>query len=154
MILCAFAAWGFSVSLSMRRRCEVWKSFIAALEILKAEIGYSGAGLKTAFYAASKVSGLKLFECAADKLADRGLDSAWADAVVKSNLNEGDAEIVLMLSSKLGKTDAEGQIKHISYITSLAESAKNEAEAEYKEKGALFRRGGILTGVFVILLLL
>ena len=153
MILCALGVWGFSVSLGMRRRYEAWGRFIAALEILKAEIGYSGASLKTAFYAASKVSGLKLFKSAADKLAAMGLDSAWADAVAESGINPADAEIMLLLSSKLGKTDAEGQIKHISYILSLAETAKKEAETEYKEKGALFRRGGILTGVLIILLL-
>lgn len=153
MILCAFAAGGFLISAEMRNRCVFWNRFITAMEMLKAEIGYNGSDLKKAFMAASRVSGLKIFEAAAAKLSEQGIDDAWSDSVNESGANAEDMKLLLLLSSKLGKTDAEGQLKHIAYISALASEAKSAAEKEYAEKSALFRRGGILVGIFAVLIL-
>ncbi|MDO5398094.1 MAG: stage III sporulation protein AB [bacterium] len=154
MILCAFTAGGFLISVEMRRRCTFWERFITALEMLKAEIGYNGSDLKKAFAAASEVSGLKLFERAADRLSELGIDAAWAEAVREGGANTEDMKLLLLLSSRLGKTDVDGQLKHIEYISSLAEETRAKAENIYMEKGALFRRGGILVGIFVVLVLI
>lgn len=154
MILCAFTAGGFWISAEMRRRCTFWERFITALEMLKAEIGYNGSDLKKAFEAAAGVSCLKLFECAANKLFALGIDAAWAEAVRESGVNEEDMKLLLLLSSRLGKTDVEGQLKHIAYISALAIEAKTAAEKAYAEKGALFRRSGVLIGIFAVLILI
>ena len=154
MILCAFTAGGFLKSAQMRRRCMFWERFITGLEILKAEIGYNGSDLKKAFTAASDVSGLKVFEYAAQKILESGIDTAWAEAVREIEVKEEDRKLLLLLSSKLGKTDVEGQLKHINYIYALASEAKASAEKVYEEKGALFRRGGILIGIFSVLVLI
>ncbi len=154
MIFAAFTFGGCSVSNSMRTRCLFWESFITALEILKAEISFSGTDLKKAFFNAARLSGQELFSEAAKNIETVGLDEAWKSAVDKFALKANDKGTLLLLSSKLGKTDASGQEKHINYILKLAEEIKAEAYKAYEHKGALFRRGGVLAGIFAVLILI
>lgn len=154
IVICVFAYGGIAAGKTMGRRCEFWERFITALQILRSEIGFSGSSLKKAFLNAARISGEPLFENAAAEIETVGIDRAWKAAVDRQPLCEEDKRTVLLLSGKLGKTDTEGQIKHLDYISGLAEEARSSADELYKRKGVLYRRGGLLAGIFVAVVLL
>lgn len=154
MIVCAFCFCGFGICTVMKKRCNFWERFITALELLKAEIGFSGANLKDAFINAGNVSGERLFSDAADEIESLGIEQAWKNAVQKRMFLKKDEQTILLLSSKLGKTDVSGQLRHIEYIYKLAENLKQSADSNYKHKGSLLGRGCILIGVMAVLMLL
>lgn len=152
LVFTAFAWCGFKISQALKFRCDFLERFITALEILKTEIAFSGADLKTAFENAARISGADIFSCAALYIEKEGIASAWKKAVHQAAVS--DKELILLLSSKLGKTDAKGQIRHIEYVSGLVSEARKEAVKKYEGTGSLCRRGGVLLGIFAVLILI
>ena len=50
-------------------------------------------------------------------------------------------------------TDTENQIKNIKYVRELLASEQKKAEGDYEQLGRLYRSGGVLGGLFLILIL-
>lgn len=143
---------GIQMSNTLKKRFEFYERFISALEILKCEISFSANDLKSAFENTYRVSGADVFLYAAGMLVTDGFDKAWEKAVDEARV--ADREIAMLLSSKLGKTDTDGQIKHIDYVLGIAQEARKEAKNKYEKTGVLYRRGSILLGIFAVLLFL
>ena len=59
-----------------------------------------------------------------------------------------------MLGTKLGMTDTKNQLKHIGYVKELITAQAAAAENEYKRLGRIYRGGGVLTGLFIILVVM
>lgn len=154
LILGVFVWCGFNISNTMKKRCELLGAFITALEILKSEIAFNGADLKTAFNHAAKLSGADIFADSARYIESEGIAAAWKRAVENKDINEQDRRVFMLLSSKLGKTDAQGQIRHIDYVGGLAREARKNAAELYEKNGTLFMRGGVLLGIFAVLMLM
>lgn len=154
MVICAFTYGGLSLCFLMKKRCTFWESFIRALEVLKPEIGFCGANLKDALISASRISAQPLFERAALNIEENGADKAWSLAVEECSLSRADKKALLIFSSKLGKTDAKTQLRHIEYMEGIAGEIKKNADERYRRIGMLCARCGILAGFFTAIVLL
>lgn len=154
LVVGAFSIGGFSMNRKLYARCVMWGKFIEGMGILESEIGFAGTELKEALKRAGNICGAQVFKTASDILEEYGINKAWERAVKETVSKEEDRSIMLQLSSKIGKTDAAGQVKHIEYMISIAERAKAAADTEYKDKGKLLCRGGVLLGLLAAAVLM
>ena len=51
-------------------------------------------------------------------------------------------------------TDLKNQLKHIGYIKELLSAQAQNAENEYRRLGKIYGSGGLLTGIFIILVII
>lgn len=156
MICAACTYMGIRKSNELRGRYKSLKNIETALGYLETEISFSSNDLKHAFMNIDKNADTKgLFRDASEKIEEFGIKKAWAYAVMKSTmpLLNADRELILMLSAKLGMTDTKNQLKHIGYIKELVNAQSVSAENEYNRLGRIYRGGGVLAGIFIILII-
>lgn len=145
-----------SGSLAKRRNSLI--KIRMALSILETEIVFSSYHLKEVFKRISRISDMeKLFMSVAENMEDMGIGNAWQYAVDKNRkemgLKKEDAEILKTLSTRLGMSDREQQVKNIRHTDALILKALTEAEEEYKKSAKLYRSMGVLGGLFLIILM-
>lgn len=155
-IMVAFACgyFGFYMSMSMQKRTKSIEKIITSLEMLESEIGFGMNKLRQAFLNTDTCG---IFSCVADKMANDGIKLAFENAVSefgdKLALKNDDKEILTVLGDKMGKTDADDQIKSIKYVKALLEDRKKIASEEYERFGKIYRNGGILVGLMIAVML-
>ena len=54
----------------------------------------------------------------------------------------------------IGKTDADDQIKNIKYIKTMIKEQEKQASGEYSRFGKLYRSGGVLVGLMIVIILI
>lgn len=156
MICAACTYMGLKKSTELKNREKSLKSIHTALGHLETEIGFTANNLKRAFLNIEKSAELKgLFADAAERIENFGIKKAWTYAVMNSKLTllESDRELLLMLGTRLGMTDTKNQLKHIGYMRELISAQAGSAEAEYRRLGSIYRGGGVLLGLFIVLLI-
>ncbi len=154
LIFAAIAWCGMRASLALKQRREFLEGFITALELLKSEIAFSVSDLKSAFENVAGISGARIFMLLAEYVEGEGINSACEKAVEISRLTGEEAQLISLLASKLGKTDVQGQLRHIEYVAGIANELRKKALQNYEKSGVLYRRGAILIGIFAVLLLI
>lgn len=154
--VCVYA--GFSMSDRLKKRCVYLKNICEALNLLETEINFGKSRLKQAFMKIDKSCDTRgLFKTAADSMEETGIKKAWRHAVedkqAELRFGDDDAHTLALLGERLGMTDTEDQIKNIVYTRRRLEGSLTRAEEEYTKFGRLYRNGGILAGLFLILIL-
>ena len=108
---------GFKISFAMKIRAESLNNIITSLEMLESEINFSMNKLKQAFMRVDKCG---LFKFAAENMDEKGVKTAWTNAVnecsTKLSLKDADKDILMTLGKNIGRTDTDDQIKNIKYI--------------------------------------
>lgn len=158
-VFASCAVMGFSLSDRLKKRVGYLGNIIEALSLLETEIAFGRSRVKEAFLRVDAACDTRrLFKAAAEKMEKDGIKKAWRGAVEEKRdelrLTDADAEAVMSLGERLGMTDTENQIKNIRYVKGRLEPLLKEAEGEYGQAGRLYRGGGILAGLFLILILL
>jgi stage III sporulation protein AB len=154
--VCVYA--GFRSADRLKKRSVYLRNILTALNILETEIEFGGKQLKKAFETLDKSSDTRgIFRLAAEKTEALGIKRAWSEAVNEKKtelcLCDDDTEALTALGTRLGMTDTENQIKNISYVRELLTAQQETAEGEYKRLGRLYRSGGVLGGLFLVLIL-
>ncbi|MEE1224306.1 MAG: stage III sporulation protein AB [Clostridia bacterium] len=156
MICAACTYMGIRKSNELKNREKALKGMHAALGQLETEIGFCANDLKHAFVNICKNSDIhEIFEDAAQRIEKFGIRKAWTYAVMncRAPFLDADRELLLMLGTRLGMTDTKNQLKHIGYMRELINAQANSAKSEYKRLGNIYRGGGILAGLFIILVI-
>lgn len=139
----------------MKKRVKSLGDISASFEMLESEIAFNVNKLKNAFV---RVDRNGLFTLAAQTMEEKGIKNAWTEAVAQMSsqlcFTEADSDILLMLGKSIGKTDTEDQIKNIRYIKNLIKEQEKQAQEEYGRFGRIYRSGGVLTGLMLIILLI
>lgn len=147
--------FGFRMSMTLKTRLANLSDITASLEMLESEISFSVNKLKKAFL---RVDRNGIFTLAAQMMDEKGIKTAWTEAlnILKGKLclTDADTDILLMLGNSIGKTDSEDQIKNIKYIKSLIKEQEKQAGEEYSRFGKVYRNGGVLAGLMLIILLI
>ena len=155
MIRLACAYTGIRLRMNLRKRVESLADIRASLELLEGEINFSVNKLKTAFTRADRNG---LFALAGEKIDTLGADMAWRAALDEMKtrlcLTDADADILKTLGARLGRTDTDDQIKNIRYVKTLAARCEEESRAEYERFAKLYSSGGILIGLFIVIMLI
>lgn len=150
---CAYL--GFRLSLSQKKRVQSLNDILTSLEALESEISFCAQRLGRAFVRADRNG---LFTAAAEGIEENGVEKAWKEAVQASqnrlSLTDADCDALRMLGDGIGKTDTDNQIKHIRYVKSCLTNQRDSAQAEYDKFGRVYRSGGVLVGLMIIIVLL
>lgn len=159
MIFIACAYCGFSLSDRLKKRQMYLGNMITALNLLETEISFGGSRLKRAFIRLDTAADTRgLFKTAADKTETLGIKKAWSEAVTEKQdelcFSDADAEVLTSFGERLGMTDTENQVKNIRYVKNRLEAQLAAAQTEYKSMGRVLRSGGILSGLFLVLIFL
>ena len=81
----------------------------------------------------------------------------WCSAVEKQkpdSLGKEDISVLCDIGRKLGTSDLEGQISTLKLQQSEVETLILSAESEYNRKAKLYRSLGVLSGAFVVVMLI
>ncbi len=147
--------FGFRASYDMKKRAESLSDIEVSLELLEGEIAFTQSELKKAFERADRNG---LLRAAGENIEKLGVKKAWSEAVNEYRprlcLTRADADALLLLGERLGRTDTDDQIKHIKYIKTLIKGQADAAREEYERLGRLYRSGGLLTGIMLVIILI
>ena len=81
---------------------------------------------------------------------------SWCEAVenhIPNGINKSDSELLMNIGRQLGTSELEGQISGVKLWQAELDSALAAAQEEYSRKAKLYRSLGVLTGVFIAIML-
>lgn len=151
--------FGLRRSARFRKRYSCLKKLKNSLSLLETEIAFKGTELGPALESADQGSGIcGLFAEAAKNIKKSGIRASWSNAVKKCAprmcLTPGDIDTLMMLGQRLGMTDTENQVKNIAAVRNMLDIHINAAKYDTEHFCRLYTGGGVLAGVFLILVLL
>ena len=151
----ACAYLGIRIRMTLRTREKTLAALITSLEMLESEISFSVNRLKKALKSSDRTG---IFTLAADKIGEMTAGEALAFAVESGKtrlcLTGADCEAILTLAPTLGKTDCAEQIKSIRYVKSLISQLHKTAQSDSARLGKLYALGGVLVGLFIVIVLI
>ncbi|HIT84920.1 MAG TPA: stage III sporulation protein AB [Candidatus Ornithomonoglobus intestinigallinarum] len=154
MIAVSCVYLGLRRSMNLKKRCRSLERIQNALSLLETEIAFKGTELKSALLN----TGEPLFKEAACRMDGGTVKTAWNGAVKKCAmrlcLTEGDVDALAMLGSRLGMTDTENQVKNIDAVKNMLDIHINAARNDAERFCRLYTGGGVLTGIFIVLMLI
>jgi len=158
-IVVAAGSVGCQMASMLRKRCELIRRLLTALQLLKNEIVVCGTPLPQAFalLAASSEGILeRVFSHAAMEMEKNRWVSPY-DAIKPAleSAAEPQLEAVLFpLAKQLGKYDVEAQLRGIEAAKVSAEQILQDLEQERKIKSKTYRTLGVCAGLAVAILLI
>lgn len=154
MISASCVYLGVRRSMNIKKRYNSLVDFQNALSVLSTDIAFRETELKQAFVNTDNT----VFKEAAKYIEKDGIKAAWSKAVKKcaSRLcfTEGDCDTLLMLSKRLGMTDTENQIKNLEGVKNMLDLHIKAARYDADRLCRLYTGGGVLTGIFLVLILI
>lgn len=89
-------------------------------------------------------------------LSGRPFQQSWCESLenhIPFGMNKSDAELLMSIGKQLGTSDLEGQISTVRLRQAELGTVISAAEEEYSRKAKLYRSLGVLTGVFIAIML-
>ncbi|WP_249871968.1 stage III sporulation protein SpoIIIAB [Oceanobacillus saliphilus] len=154
---------GFEWSNRLTNRPKHIRQLKSALQILEAEIVYSQAPLKEAFLSISKKipDPLKTFFTGlGNEMNEEQIDffRLWEikvdDLIKNSTLKESEYEILKQFGRTLGQHDIHQQQKHIHLAIVHLDRELEDAIDNKLKYGKMAKSLGVLSGIFIVLLLI
>ena len=157
ILLCSSA--GYIKSYKLKKRYQNLCRIKAALCDVKSRITFFGFDIARALAIAGKIASAEpLFSLAADKIKQKGAAAAWREALDLSKeemcLSADDIHSLSQLSSRLGMTDCEGQIKNVDGVIALLDTNIADAKCDKDRYCSLYLGGGTLIGIFLGLMII
>lgn len=96
----------------------------------------------------------------ADKLCtdkNYSFSDGWHTALNADNTlvsEKEDIDLVSSVGDFLGKNELEGQLSSLEYLKSVLNNRCSAAEKAYCSKGKLYRNLGVLSGTFIVIMLM
>ena len=158
-IIGACSAVGLQAGKRLSMRIDALNEWIAALEILRAEITLKHTPLGEIVPLLQNRKGLlsPVFSLMAEKLPKQFFSVVWRQAVQLScdlGLTEEDAAHLRSLGTTLGRYDAQEQDAAITYCKKRLEHALCMAISDREKKGRAYRGMGVALGVIFVLVII
>lgn len=148
-------ALGFMKSKSLYQRRDFLKRCLVFMNSLQTILRYNGDEISRAVTSAAKNSGLNFLCFESD--SNTPFEPRWINAVNsiprQFSLNNSDKELLLAFGERLGKTDVEGQLSHISLYCDLLQKQIAKAGEDAEKKSRLFKALGIFGGASAAILI-
>ena len=91
-------------------------------------------------------------------LHNQPFETAWSERIrllPKSlSLKKSDKELLSEFGRELGKTDIDGQLKHIELYKTVFEKQLYSAEEEISKKSKLYKTMGLFAGISIALMII
>lgn len=128
-------------------------------EIIENKIKYTYQPLEEIFYEISEISSLeikKLFNNIAENINKKGAEEAWKDGIKKTELSikTEDKKILQEFGNLLGKTNKEGQVNQIKFVSTLLERQIDKAKEERKKNEIVYKKLGFILGVSIVIIII
>lgn len=148
-----------SMTDKLKKRKNSLNAFHNILVMLESEISFSANNIDRAFQNISTSIDLPdFFEYVISKAKISGIRKAWRDGIENFKdilcLNGEDVKILKTLSTQLGITDKENQIKNIHYVLELLECSEKDAHEKSSSLSKLYGAFGMSAGLTTVILLL
>lgn len=148
---------GVSMSKSLYRRKAFLKSFIVFIENLATHIRYNTDDIFRLVAKCSEAEELKCFEFF-NVPHSEPFEKLWNKSVLTIPrayaLTKSDIDMILQFGSQLGKTDIDGQLKHITLYKEFFKKQLDEAEDAIIKKSKLYKTMGLFVGTAVALMMM
>ena len=137
LIISASFLAGYSMSRKLYLRRDFLESFIHFLSSLSTNMRYSTSDIFTIVSTSAKTNDLHYFSFSQEKTA-QPFEQLWIEKITDLpklfSLKNSDKELLLQFGRELGKTDVEGQLKHIELYNTVFNKQLNLAEDEINQK--------------------
>lgn len=155
LVLSGFSTgWFCSKKLSLRK--DFFKRIINFVSNLSTQLRYSTSDIFTLVSLSASTSGLDLFELNDED--NTAFYTLWCERVslisAKFGLENCDRELLIEFGEQLGKTDVDGQLKHLELYESLFKKQLTEAESEINKKSKLYKTMGFFVGTAAALMII
>lgn len=156
--LVVFASFfvGCYQSNKLYKRKEFYKSLLVFLNTFATHIRYEASDIFTLIDLSADNSGLACLKIEADLYSS--FDSQWCNVIKKIpqtySLNTDDFKLLADFGNELGKTDVEGQLKHIELYKTIFAKQLSCAEEDVRQKSKLYKVIGFFTGSAVALMIM
>lgn len=155
LVLSGFSTgWFCSKKLSMRK--DFFKRIISFVTNLSTQLRYSTSDIFTLVSLSANTSGLNLFEISNETGAP--FYRIWSERVnaisVKFGLKKCDTALLFEFGEQLGKTDVDGQLKHLELYEALFKKQLTDAENEINKKSKLYKTMGFFVGTAAALMII
>lgn len=155
LVLSGFSAgWFCSKKLLMRK--DFFKRIITFVSNLSTQLRYSTSDIFTLVSLAAETGGLDFFEIR-EEIGTPFYD-IWIERVrkipSKIGLKNSDKALLLEFGEQLGKTDVDGQLKHLELYEALFKKQLTDAENEINKKSKLYKTMGFFVGTAAALMII
>lgn len=155
LVLSGFSAgWFCSRKLLMRK--DFFKRIIGFITNLSTQLRYSTSDIFTLVSLSACTSGLDFFEISDE--TGTPFYKVWSERVseipTKFGLKNSDRQLLLEFGEQLGKTDVDGQLKHLELYEALLKKQLTDAENEINKKSKLYKTMGFFVGTAVALMII
>ncbi len=163
LLFISSSMFGYVLSSEFSKRIKVVEKFYKSLINLRGEINYNNSGIKEAVETISSDKGtvekfyiavLRIFE---EK--ETSINAAWKLAIKQeletvNYIKKDELLIIKELGENIGITDRETQINNINYAMDKLSRLMQELKASKTSKCKIYRMMGIVTGMFVAIILI
>ncbi|MBQ9535581.1 MAG: stage III sporulation protein AB [Clostridia bacterium] len=158
MIAGSCSAIGISMNRAIKKRISSLRSFISALQIIKAEIVFRSAPVPQLLETTDEIGGAaaEFFKRIGERMQTRS-GSFWQAAqheahfLMESGLNASDSKNIFHALYSVGRYDAAMQADIINAALRHLESELKRVEAEAAQKGRVYSAMGITAGIVLAL---
>lgn len=157
-IVISTSLYGISKSDRLKKRCDELNLINHMLEDFIIEISFKALPLfeivktlkKKPMY--KKLTLLTNVDCSLEKPFYR----AWEESIdsMQSSLEKNDIVLLKSFGATLGKSDINGELSNIEIFKSDFLKLETKAIEEYSKKSKLYRSLGVLSGVFISIMLI
>lgn len=157
LIVSACFLTGYSMARNLSVRRDFLKNLIVFLSSLSTNLRYNSSDIFTLVSLCARDDELSYFRFD-DTLINQPFETMWAEKVSslpKSlSLKKSDKELLYEFGRELGKTDVDGQLKHIELYKTVFEKQLSSAEDDINKKSKLYKTMGFFVGVSAVLVMI
>lgn len=155
LIISASFLIGYLKSKNLYSRRDFLKSFIVFLNSLATNIRYNSADIFTLVSMSARDDNISYISIEEN---DIPFDMQWKEKISSLpsslSLNNSDKELLYEFGYELGKTDIDGQLKHIELYKNLFNKQLSSAEEDIIKKSKLYKTMGLFAGVSTALMII
>lgn len=127
-------------------------------QIIENKIKYTYEPLEEIFTNISELSTTSIsrfFGSVAKNIKTKGTEESWKESVQKIDtaLTQEDKDTLKEFSTLLGKTNKEGQINQIKYVTNLLELQIEKAKREREKNETIYKKLGLILGIGLVIII-
>ncbi len=164
LIILATSLIGAGMAVNLERQYEELKYIRQLLYQLQSEIKYSRSFLSEAFRSISQSAQapydkwMRELSLKLEQKSEGSLGGIWCESIdtylKELKIATKQKEQLKDLGNYLGNVDADIQIKHIDMLCIQLELKMNEMRKELEEKKKLCRCLGVMSGIFIVIILI
>lgn len=150
LLVTAATATGFALSGRLKRRLVFLERVGSFLNSLKTRLRYQGGDICTLVNACADESGLTIHV----ETTDEPFTQKWTQAVETLSLCKEDVDFLVELGSRLGATDLDGQLSHLSLMQVRLDTLIQESRERIANQSRIYKTMGFFAGVSAAILLM